>query len=179
CTPDDAGQILQIKTVSSSLDLKAGQLIDRVGIMLGLHFPCGAELEKLAMQSRKKFSYKPVIKGLNCCMSGLENQCRKFYQEEHMPSCDVAMFCLTAIAEILKSMMDSAIRQEQTVRVLYAGGVMSDKYLQNQLKNHSTNNLLFHSGIEIQTAFAEPAFSCDNAAGTAIYAAMHDSDFSD
>ncbi|MDE6088142.1 MAG: peptidase M22, partial [Oscillospiraceae bacterium] len=177
CTPDDAGQILQIKPVSSSLDLKAGQLIDRVGIMLGLQFPCGAELEKIAMQSKRTFFYKPVMKDLNCCMSGLENQCRKFYQAEHMPSCDVAMFCLTAIAEILKAMTDSAIRREQIFRVLYAGGVMSDKYLQEYLKNNIKNNMVY-PGTKIETAFAEPAFSCDNAAGTAIYAAMQDPDFS-
>ncbi|MDE6731112.1 MAG: hypothetical protein K2J71_10120 [Oscillospiraceae bacterium] len=145
-------------------------MIARVGIMLGLDFPCGAELEKIAMQSRSLFSYRPVMKDLNCCMSGLENQCRKFYQEEHMPACDVAMFCLTAIAEILKAMTDAAIQQEQTSRILYAGGVMSDKYLQNQLKNYLKNK-------KLNPAFAEPACSCDNAAGTEIYAAMHDPDF--
>ena len=34
--------------ISDSLDLKAGQAVDRVGISLGLKFPCGSELEKLA-----------------------------------------------------------------------------------------------------------------------------------
>ncbi|MDE5753933.1 MAG: peptidase M22 [Oscillospiraceae bacterium] len=169
CEPDTEN-MLQIRSVSSSLDLKAGQLIDRVGIMLGLHFPCGAELEQLAMQSTKTFVYKPVMKDLNCCMSGLENQCRKLYQE-NMPICDVAMFCLTAIAEILKAMTDLALAQEKSKSVLYAGGVMSNCYLQKKLSDCFASR----SGVEL--AFAEPTFSCDNAAGTAIYAAIHDSDF--
>ena len=39
--------IINILQTGSSLDLKAGQAVDRVGLMLGLDFPCGAALEKL------------------------------------------------------------------------------------------------------------------------------------
>lgn len=35
---------LDIEIIAKTLDLNAGQLVDRVGVMLGLHFPCGAEL---------------------------------------------------------------------------------------------------------------------------------------
>lgn len=38
--------------ISDSLDLKAGQAVDRVGLMLGLSFPCGPELERLALTSK-------------------------------------------------------------------------------------------------------------------------------
>lgn len=167
CEPNK-DYILNIKNISSSLDLKAGQLIDRVGIMLGLNFPCGKELEQLAIQSNKKFNYKPVMKGLACCMSGLENQCAKMYQDK-MPACDIAMFCLTAIAEILKKMTSLVLKQEQenNLPVLYVGGVMSNQYIQKQLTEY------FYSKTE--TAFAEPAYSCDNAVGTAVYAAIHGS----
>ena len=75
------------------------------------------------------------------------------------PACDVAFFCLTAIAQVLSAMTEKAREVYPAVPVLYAGGVMSDIYIQNCLKNNSA-------------AFAEPAFSCDNAAGTAIYAAL-------
>ena len=40
----------QVKLVAHSLDLKAGQAVDRVGVMLGLGFPCGPELERLALK---------------------------------------------------------------------------------------------------------------------------------
>ncbi|MDE6708787.1 MAG: peptidase M22 [Oscillospiraceae bacterium] len=163
CEPDNKN-ILHVKTISSSLDLKAGQLIDRVGIMLGLNFPCGKELEQLAMQSKAKFKYQPVMKGLSCCMSGLENQCAKLYQD-NMPARDIAMFCLTAISEILKKMTSLILLQEQNLPVLYVGGVMSNQYIQKQISEY------FYSKTE--TAFAEPAFSCDNAVGTAVYASIY------
>ena len=41
---------LSTRLIAKTLDLNAGQLIDRVGVMLGLHFPCGKELEQLALE---------------------------------------------------------------------------------------------------------------------------------
>ena len=162
CEPKVSPDFMKIIPVSSSLDLKAGQLIDRVGLMLGLRFPCGAELEKLAMQSQKYFKYKPVMKQLDCCLSGLENQCAKMLDNPEYQPCDTALFCLTAIAEVLQKMTLEALKGCPDLPVLYAGGVMSDRYIQNLLKEN----------IRTETAFAEPAFSCDNAVGTAVYAAL-------
>ncbi|MBQ4250100.1 MAG: hypothetical protein II705_08670, partial [Clostridia bacterium] len=44
---NDMGK-LQISRIGGTLDINAGQLIDRAGVMLGLSFPCGAELEKIS-----------------------------------------------------------------------------------------------------------------------------------
>lgn len=71
CEPD-ADMALKITPCGTSLDLKAGQAIDRVGLMLGLQFPCGKALEQLAAKSRKTFRIKPVVRGMDCCLSGLE-----------------------------------------------------------------------------------------------------------
>ena len=46
--PDEKG-LPQVTLVGRSLDLKAGQAVDRVGVLLGLSFPCGPELERLAL----------------------------------------------------------------------------------------------------------------------------------
>ena len=42
----------KITAMGSSLDLHAGQLVDRVGVSMDLSFPAGPALEKLAMQSK-------------------------------------------------------------------------------------------------------------------------------
>ena len=49
----DRENLIKISIVAQSLDLKAGQAIDRAGVMLGLDFPCGAELDRLSQQSEK------------------------------------------------------------------------------------------------------------------------------
>lgn len=157
CEPDSA-EYLRITPVSGSLDLKAGQLVDRAGLMLGLDFPCGAALEQLAVQSTLRVTYKPVMRGADCCLSGLENQCRKML-EQGSAAPDMARFCLTAIAAVLKEMTARALALHGDLPVLYAGGVMSDRLIQDALAGENR-------------FFAEPQFSCDNAAGTALYAAF-------
>ncbi len=158
CEPDDA-LMVKVTPVSSSLDLKAGQLVDRVGLMLGLRFPCGVELEKLAVQSKAEFRYKPTMKGMDCCLSGLENQCAKALENGEAP-CDIAKRCLSAIADVLLEMTERAISHTGELPIVYAGGVMSDLYIQNRLR-------------QVRDAvFAKPEFSCDNAAGTAVYASL-------
>lgn len=157
CEPDSE-LLVKVTPLSSSTDLKAGQLIDRVGLMLGLQFPCGAELERIAMQSTKKFQYRPVMKGINCCLSGLENQCRKML-DDGASAPDTAKFCLTAVGKVLQEMTRMVHEIYPDCPVLYAGGVMADKFIRQFLENENTS-------------FAEPQFSCDNATGTAIYAGI-------
>ena len=71
CSPDP-DEMIKVEEAGRSLDLKAGQAVDRTGVMLGLQFPCGPELEKLALKSIREFKIRPSIKGLDCSLSGVE-----------------------------------------------------------------------------------------------------------
>lgn len=156
CTPDK-DEIIKTNLFSHSLDLKAGQAIDRVGVMLGLQFPCGKQLEELAEKSDKCYKIKACMKGNNCCLSGLENKCRKMIDENNSYE-DIAKFCLSFVAETIKEMTKFALNELGNLPVVYAGGVMSDRYIKNVLEN------------EFDAFFAKPEFSCDNAAGISIIA---------
>ena len=161
CIPDRE-QVLRIEPVSESLDLKAGQAVDRVGMMLGLQFPCGPALEQLAMQSSSKAHMQVKLRDGCCSLSGLQNQCGAMLKKQ-IPAPDIAAYCLNSIAAVLRKMTLAAAKQFGNPAVLYAGGVLSDLLIQNQLRS-----------LPLKTAFAEPAFSCDNAAGIAIYAAWRE-----
>ncbi len=152
-------EIIRITEAGTSLDLKAGQAVDRVGLMLGLDFPCGIQLEKLAEGSTKRYKIKPTLKGGNCCLSGVENKCAKMLADGEKRE-DVAMFCLQYICSTLVGMTEYALEQFGELPVVFAGGVMSDRIIRNQLE------------AKFDSYFAEPAFSCDNAAGTAVFAAL-------
>ncbi len=152
-------ELLSVRRIGGSNDLKAGQAIDRCGVMLGLDFPCGAELEALAMSCDEKISYKPVMNGLDCSLSGIENKCQKLFIEGCEPAY-IARFCLTAVGRSVRALTKSALDEFGSMPVIYAGGVMSDRIIADML------------GDIPDTAFAEPKFSCDNAAGTALYAAF-------
>lgn len=156
CEPDKS-DILKITEVGTSLDLKAGQAVDRVGLMLGLKFPCGIELEKLADNSDRDFKIKAVLKGTDCCLSGLENKCRKMLDYGESPQ-KIAEYCLDFIAETVISMTEKAIGIYGNLPLVFAGGVMSDRIIRRKIISRFGKSL-----------FAEPEFSCDNATGVAVY----------
>ena len=56
CIRPGSKDIFDITLAAKTLDLNAGQLIDRVGVMMGLKFPCGMELEKLAAENTEKIN---------------------------------------------------------------------------------------------------------------------------
>lgn len=155
----DSENILNITEIGTSLDLKAGQAVDRVGVMLGLQFPCGKQLEELAEKSGKQFKIKPMLKDGSCCLSGVENKCGKMLAEGVSPE-NTAMYCLQYIYSAIRGMTLYALEKCGKLPIVFAGGVMSDQIIRKQLES------------EFGAYFAEPEFSCDNAAGTAIFAAL-------
>jgi len=157
----DKEEVITATEISSSLDLKAGQLIDRVGVMLGLGFPCGKELEKLASESMAKFKPRATIKGGSCCLSGIENQCRDMFSKG-TDKCDIALFALKSVETAIYEMTANAIGKFGSLPVVYAGGVMSDKLIRDRLE------------MDFDSYFAEPTFSQDNAVGVAIFSVLKD-----
>ena len=152
CEPDNE-MILRITEIGTSLDLKAGQAVDRIGVMLGLHFPCGAELEKLAVGADKHYKMKPVLKDGSCCLSGLENKCGNMLKNGESPE-NVAAFCLDFIAGTVIAMTDHAVNKYGVLPLVFAGGVMSDVIIRDRIISRYPS-----------ASFAQPQFSCDNAAG--------------
>lgn len=146
-----------IELVAKSLDLHAGQAVDRVGLMLGLSFPCGAELEKLALKNSEKIKVHPKLKGADCCLSGVENQCKKLIDSGKSPEY-VADYCINYIKRSLGMMTDKLIETYGEMPIIYAGGVMSNTIIKNEFTQ------------KYNAVFAPPAYSTDNAAGIAYLA---------
>ncbi len=159
CEPD-GDNIFKTTPLASSTDLKAGQAVDRIGVKMGLKFPAGIELEKLAEQSKKSFKNKIKLYEGGCSLSGLQNKCEKMlYQGEKNE--DVAKFLLCYIADTIIAMSQYALSQCGEMPIVYAGGVMSNKIIQGLIYDEIKN-----------ACFAEPAYSCDNAAGVAFLASL-------
>ncbi len=163
CEPSEEG-VFKTIPVSSSTDLKAGQAVDRIGVEMGFSFPAGAQLENLALKSEKSFKNKIKLIDGKCSLSGLQNKCEKMLKDGENPE-DVAKFLLIFIADTVIAMTQYALEQYGGIPVIYAGGVMSNKIIQNRISQRISN-----------TYFAEPQFSCDNAAGVAYLASLMSGD---
>ncbi len=153
-TPTENGFATEI--IAETVDISAGQAIDRAGVMMGLKFPCGKELEAHAISNSKKIPQaKTCVKNGKCNLSGLENMAKKLYDETNDKSL-VSAFVLNFIAKTLVALTNEIRDKYPSTPILYAGGVMSNKFLQNTLSQFS------------DTYFATPEFSADNAAGIAL-----------
>lgn len=146
----------KITLLGKTNDLNAGQAVDRVGIALGLKFPCGEELEKLAQGVPKTKGIKISVKGYDCNLSGLENLALNMLKSGSDKQ-TVAAFTLDFISKTISAMTESLLGDYPGLPVLYSGGVMSCKRIQEQLKRKDSN-----------TYFASPEYSGDNACGTAL-----------
>ncbi len=154
--PDPQG-MPEVELAAQSLDLKAGQAVDRVGVMLGMGFPCGPELERAALAWDGPVKARAYMKGRDCSLSGVENQCRKLWEEGH-PREEVARTCLEMVLAALDAMCAGLLEDFGPLPVVFSGGVCSNSILRERLTEK-------YGG-----AFAAPEFSADNGAGAAILA---------
>ena len=150
---------LNVQLFAHTADLNTGQAIDRVGVMLGMKFPCGAELERLAAQSQKTYKVHPSFSGENPSVSGLENKAARMLSDGAAPA-DIAKFTLDYVLAVVDHISASARRQFGAIPFIYAGGVMSNRYIAKAI------------GQKYGGLFAAPEFSTDNAAGIAVLAAV-------
>ena len=134
-------------------DISAGQLIDRTGVLLGLDFPAGRALDQLAREGRdQKFAVK--LNNFTFSLSGMENQVKAMAERGERPA-DIARFALLTVADVVRRATLAALERYPGLPVLCSGGVAS-------------NALLRQVMAPLGAVFAPPAFSTDNAMGTAI-----------
>lgn len=156
--PKDVG--FDIEKLGGTADLNAGQCIDRIGVKMGLSFPCGPKLEALAIANTEKIPREKLsVKGFECNLSGLENKTEKLLAEGKSHEY-VSAYVLDFIGRTLITLTKNALDGRE-MPVLYAGGVMSNSIIKNMIAKEG-----------FDARFAEPAFSSDNAAGCALLCAI-------
>ena len=84
----------ELTLLGGSLDLHAGQLVDRTGVYMHLPFPAGPSLEKLAIAGHQAGAAKALIgvsvKGIDCCLAGAENKIVKWIESGDMSREEIA-----------------------------------------------------------------------------------------
>lgn len=157
----DSDEIITADIIAQSSDLKAGQAIDRAGVMMGLTFPCGKELDRLSLLSDKEYKIKPSMNELDCSLSGVENKARYMFENGESNE-NISKFVLTYIANSIDEMTHRIIDKYGKLPIMFVGGVMSNTLIRNQITK------------KYNAYFAKPDLSCDNACGAAIYAYLKD-----
>lgn len=142
--------------VGGSADLNAGQVVDRIGVYLGMPFPAGPHLEAAALLNTKKIPKKKIsAKGMTVNLSGLENMAIKLYRDTNDKAL-VAAFVFDYIGRAISVMIDAYKSEYGDGKIICAGGVMCNRIIKDMLSS------------KYDVAFAEPALSADNAVGCAV-----------
>ncbi len=161
----DSEKVVQI---GGSADLHAGQLVDRAGVAMGLPFPSGEELEKLAVRGKSEGLLGCSLdKGdLTCHLSGAETKVQQWIQTGIMPREDIAREIYDLLARTLARMLKAGAEKTGLKKALVTGGVAASALLRQLLEER---RLKTRGCPEI--VFGKPEMSGDNAVGVALIGA--------
>lgn len=156
--------VMDIREIMSSMDITAGQFIDRVGVAMGLPFPAGAKLEAMALAATDPVKIPPArVKGA-FSFSGVETKVQKMISEGTFKHPDIAAGVLISIGKALEKEL-MAYPFEEGRPFIAVGGVMSDLYIREVLNRICDRK-------KLTLILAEPKYSSDNATGNAFGAYM-------
>ena len=154
---------LKYKLLGATLDDAAGEAFDKVAKLLGLPYPGGPQIDRLAKQGDPNFVKFPRAhpKGLNFSFSGLKTAVlyytrkqSKDFIEQHVA--DIAASFQEAVVDSLLLKVKDALEQVQTERLAVVGGVSLNSRLRSKFKEEL--------GDRVELYFPEPQYCSDNAA---------------
>ena len=151
------GYNFDTELTGGTLDISAGQVIDRLGVSFGMNFPCGVELEKLAMTADKHEKLPVCVKEGYFNFSGLETKATSLKSAD---KAELAKGVLYSIGETVSKAISYSCEKFNINKVLVVGGVASNLQIRAILE--SSKALKFY--------FATTELSSDNACGIAALA---------
>ena len=142
--------------IGGSSDISAGQIMDRTGKLLSLTFPAGRQIDALSCEVEAKTKFKVKTNDLAFSLSGLENKVTSYHLAGHSPA-ETAAYAVQSVCDVIVRTTKDALLQYPSHPVVFSGGVAS-------------NSMLRHMCGTFDSVFAPPAYSTDNAMGTAVLA---------
>ncbi|MBJ9976970.1 tRNA (adenosine(37)-N6)-threonylcarbamoyltransferase complex transferase subunit TsaD [Pseudomonas sp. S75] len=158
----------QYELLGESLDDAAGEAFDKTAKLIGLNYPGGPEIARLAEQGTPgRFVFpRPMTDrpGLEFSFSGLKTfalntwqQCRAAGDDSEQTRCDLSLAFQQAVVETLTIKCKRALKQTGLKRLVIAGGVSANKALRASLES-------MLEGLGGNVYYARPQFCTDNGA---------------
>ena len=158
--------------LGQTLDDAAGEAFDKVGKLLGLAYPAGAVIDRLAAGGQDRLGFpRPMMDdgSLNFSFSGLKTAVLNYSRTNPVQTpgrplapgetslADVCASFQEAVVEVLTTKTLAAVRSQGVGQVILAGGVAANQRLRSHL-----DQALAEKGIELLVP--EPSLCTDNAA---------------
>ncbi|MDD6154763.1 MAG: O-sialoglycoprotein endopeptidase [Eubacteriales bacterium] len=175
----------RLEIVGGTKDISFGQLLDRTGVDLGLDFPCGEELDRLALERRedepaqlpdelceiiRKF-HMPVtkVKDGYINLSGAETYIKRYIDEtsDKFSGSDRDIYmrelAFSMFSEIARAIGKMTLKLADSTGIrdfLFAGGVSSSLFIREDVKKRVKGR--------VDIYFGRPELSSDNAVGISL-----------
>ena len=173
-----------MEVIGETIDDAVGEAYDKSGKILGLGYPAGPQIDKLARQGNPKaFKFtKPKVDGLDFSFSGLKTGILYFVQRETKKNpnfvkenlSDICASIQHTIIEILMDKLKLAVKQTGINHIAIGGGVSANVVIRSTLKEAETK-------FGWTTYIPKFEYTTDNAAMIAIvgYLKFLNNDFSE
>lgn len=157
-------------------DDAAGEAFDKTGKMLGLPYPAGPEMDRLAREGDPEFHMFPrsmIREGLEFSFSGLKTSLL-YYLKEHDEAfvtdhrADLCASVSAAITDVLVAKLERALEQTGIRSVVMAGGVSANSMLRERSRKLADR-------LAADLWIPSPEFCTDNGAMIAVAGSMMES----
>ncbi len=134
---------LDMEIIGTTIDDAAGEAFDKTGKLLGLDYPAGPMIDKLATLGEAKFKFaEPQIPNYNFSFSGLKTSIlyflkKEMLENEHFIQENLNDICASAQATIVKVLMKKiakAAKDYNIKEIAIAGGVSANSGLRKALQ---------------------------------------------
>ena len=158
----------QYRMLGESLDDAAGEAFDKAARMMGLPYPGGPQIARIAQRGDPdRFDFpRPMVNrpGLDFSFSGLKTytlntvaSCREAGELSEQDKCDIARAFEDAVVATLVIKCRRALKQEQLKTLVIAGGVSANSRLRAQLEKALEKE-------QAKVFYPAPLFCTDNGA---------------
>ena len=150
------GKSFRCTKIGGTTDISAGQLIDRTGVLLGLSFPCGRELDIISINANNHDVFRVKCNNSEFSLSGIQNKVEQYFEKSQNKT-ETAAYALRCVCSAVAKASEQAKTIYPDLPIVFSGGVASNTMLRTQL-------------AYLDPIFCEPEYSRDNALGVAIIA---------
>jgi len=147
----------RLRVFGETIDVGVGNFLDSFGRVIGLGFPAGPTIDKLALNSKNYIELPYTIKGMDFAFSGILTKLEQLWKTGKYSKEELCYSTLQTTYAILTEATERAAAQLSKEEVLLTGGVAASKQLQEMLAKMCEER-------KIKFAVVPFSLACDNGA---------------
>lgn len=123
------------RVFGETLDIGVGNFLDSFGRTIGIGFPGGPVIEKLALKGKNYVELPYTIKGMDFAFSGIKTKLKNLWDSGKYSKEDLCHSTQETVFAIMTEATERAVAHIDKKEVLLTGGVAANKRLQKMLED--------------------------------------------